>query len=422
MPLQTATLDLFLTEMVRVLFPFLHHLIALFFFTAPLRKRERIASRYFFAIIGCLLLIPVISAIRLSFPHPLVKAATMLLINGFLLFLLIILFKEDRDAHLLIWCGAAASEKLAVQILRLSRIVRGYWDTNDILLIPGLGRLQNMIVYFLIYTALIAVLYFLFGRNDLSEQDEKTKKQITTLSLSSTLALVLFSDVIRQNSLRDPFLYGACLALLCLVCLLILFIRNGITVSGRYRQELQLMTQMIEQERKQYEMIRGNLDYINMKCHDIKHQLSRFQGRLTESEINLLKEAVDLYDASVKTGNEVLDVVVYEMQMLCKEKDISFSCLADGRALTFLSRTHLYSLLHNALGNALEAAETVEEPDKRIISLTTEHLQDQLVIGISNYFSRQPVIEGSSLLTSKKDTAHHGLGIRSMQYITSLYK
>lgn len=85
------------------------------------------------------------------------------------------------------------------------------------------------------------------------------------------------------------------------------------------------MDQVLAENRRQYETMKANIDLVNLRCHDLRHQLDKLQSRLTESEISALREAIDLYDSNVKTGNEVLDVVLYSTMLKCMESGISFT-------------------------------------------------------------------------------------------------
>lgn len=160
------------------------------------------------------------------------------------------------------------------------------------------------------------------------------------------------------------------------------------------------------------------MDVINMRCHDLKHQLDRFSGQLTRQEIESLREAMDFYDSNIKTGCEVLDVVLRASRMRCQKSGIQLTCLADGAALGFMDVRHLYSLFNNALDNAIEASEKLEDPEKRTISVTVARRGSQLDIQVTNYFSGPLPPPGE---TAKSDCARHGFGTMSMRYVAGQY-
>lgn len=126
---------------------------------------------------------------------------------------------------------------------------------------------------------------------------------------------------------------------------------------------------IIRQERESYKRERSAVEVINIKCHDLKHQLRILEKKIDGSELRELKDAVYAYDSVFKTGNNALDAVLYLKSMDCEAKEISITCLADGKLLNFMADSDLYSLFGNILDNAIEAVEHIEDREKRVILL-----------------------------------------------------
>lgn len=73
------------------------------------------------------------------------------------------------------------------------------------------------------------------------------------------------------------------------MALMILIIRKGIFYSSNQEQEMALMSNLLDKEREQFEKSRENIDIINSKCHDLNHQLSKLEGKITDEELLSLK-------------------------------------------------------------------------------------------------------------------------------------
>lgn len=181
------------------------------------------------------------------------------------------------------------------------------------------------------------------------------------------------------------------------------------------------MEQVLHEERKQYQANKENIDIINMKCHDLKHQLTALAGKLTEQEIATLQEAIKIYDSNIRTGNEVLDVILYEKNLICQKENIRLSCIANGEILSFMRTSHIYSLFNNAISNAMEAVRTVENPEKRVISVTVNKVVNAVEICITNYYEGPRTISNGQPATTKENRNQHGFGIMSMKYVVDLY-
>src|SRR5574344_498242 len=87
-----------------------------------------------------------------------------------------------------------------------------------------------------------------------------------------------------------------------------------------------------------------------------------------------------------------------------------------------MEANHIYSLFNNALGNAIEALEKVQDPDKKIIDLSLRQEGDDVIIEISNYFVEAPKLVEGNLVSSKSDASHHGYGAASMKFIFEQYR
>jgi sensor histidine kinase regulating citrate/malate metabolism len=138
------------------------------------------------------------------------------------------------------------------------------------------------------------------------------------------------------------------------------------------KQELELVNLLLEKEHEQYRLSKENIAIINQKCHDLKHQI-RAVRKVTEEErdqyLREVEESISIYESIVQTGNEVLDTILTEKSLYCREKGITISCVADGKLLEFINPMDLYSLFGNALDNSIEAVEQFEEEEKRQIDV-----------------------------------------------------
>lgn len=172
-------------------------------------------------------------------------------------------------------------------------------------------------------------------------------------------------------------------------------------------------------------MAKENIDIINMKCHDLKHQISALK-RIESSEarnqaIGEIEHVVNIYNCLAKTGNSALDLILTEKSLLCEKYKISFTSAVNGEKLNFISDTDMYSLFGNALDNAIENLITEEEQNRRL-ELRVYAEEDMLFVRIENYCSKLLVFaDGFPVTTHKENVEYHGFGMRSMEYIVSKY-
>ncbi len=100
-------------------------------------------------------------------------------------------------------------------------------------------------------------------------------------------------------------------------------------------------------------------------------------------------------------------------------------CIRDrgnGADLGFMQTMDVYSLFGNAVANAVEAVEKLEDPEKKIIDIVSECRGDLVSIHISNYFTGSLQYEDGLPKTGKtQEEGFHGFGMKSMKLIAEKY-
>ncbi|MDY6392415.1 MAG: ATP-binding protein, partial [Bacilli bacterium] len=209
-------------------------------------------------------------------------------------------------------------------------------------------------------------------------------------------------------------------AITCCVCALVIqfYLKKSLALS----KEKQVIENLWDKDKKHYELSKENMEILNIKAHDLKHKLSLFGGKLPEEEIASMKQVIDAYDSHLKTGNDALDVILNEKNNNCLAKKIAFSFLGRGSLLDFMDIMDMYSLLGNALDNAIEAADQIEDPSKRVISMNLEEKGEAVFIVIRNYSSKQlTLVDGLPQSSKAYENGYHGYGIKSMKRLALKY-
>ena len=227
-----------------------------------------------------------------------------------------------------------------------------------------------------------------------------------------------------QNVEESNLLNAFPLFLLQWISAIILYLQNELFRKSSMKQELDLVNLLLQKEQEQYRLSKENIAIINQKCHDLKHQIRAIRKVTDEDRDQYLKEveeSISIYESIVQTGNEVLDTILTEKSLYCREKGITISCVADGKLLQFINPMDLYSLFGNALDNSIEAVEQFEEEEKRQIDVLIHRQQKFLVVNIINPSKDVLALENEMPITTKRDKNLHGFGLRSMKYIVKKY-
>ena len=278
-----------------------------------------------------------------------------------------------------------------------------------------------VIVYIIVYEAM----FILFIK-----KINNTEAIITNFSVVILMGLILIIDVL-VNSIVIYNNDGSGEIVLCAICvyniiccLMLVFIQYFILNTKRLETELYTINQLLIKSEEQYNQSRENMDLINIKCHDLKHQLRK---GLQKKDIPLeyakeLENIIKIYDSAVNTGNDSLNLILNEKSLICRKMDISLKCFADCSKLDFISDVDIYSLFGNAIDNALEAVINIDDKSKRKINVIVKNINDFVSISIENFYQGEIVLSSDGLpISTKKNKNIHGFGLKSIQMLVEKY-
>ncbi len=217
------------------------------------------------------------------------------------------------------------------------------------------------------------------------------------------------------------FLYYLCALLYTLITYVVLLV---ISQLAYYRRNSEDMQNFIHNKMQYYQMSRDGITSLQIKCHDLKHQIAAIRTR-TEKEnfdkyLDRLEDSIIEYGTVVECGNETINVVLTEKNILCTTSGVKFSYMLDGSLFNFMSEMEIYSLFGNALDNALESCSKVNDPEKRVISLKAVARGNMVVLHVENPFEQALTMVDGIPQTTKQGFGH-GFGLRSIRSIAEKY-
>ena len=271
----------------------------------------------------------------------------------------------------------------------------------------------------LVYPFYLWLFVRLVRRHSLADISEP---QIILVALAVVATVIGLDVVVKSLGASTLGLEAYLMARLAhgVLCGFTLFSEQKILAARQLATEREVERRMAAERERQYQLSRKNIDAINVKCHDIKHQIRSLAdgGRVADGRaLEDLAAEIAIYDSTVKTGNPALDVILTEKGLVCSGEKITLAVIADGRALECLEPQEIYSLFGNALDNAIVAARGIEEPERRLISLNVRRSGTMCVINVENSCDAAPAFRDGVPVTTKADAGSHGFGTRSMRGI-----
>lgn len=192
------------------------------------------------------------------------------------------------------------------------------------------------------------------------------------------------------------------------------------------QQEISAIRNILNLQYMQYRESQENIDLINHKYHDLKHQI-RVIREESDSErrnayLDEIENGIRRYEAEYKTGNSVLDTVLTGKGDKCFKYGITMTVVADGTLLSHIAVMDLCTIFGNALDNAIEYEVLVPEKDKRLIHVTVSLKFNMVCIVVENFYEGNLQSAAGELPeTTKADKRYHGYGLKSIRSTVEKY-
>ena len=191
------------------------------------------------------------------------------------------------------------------------------------------------------------------------------------------------------------------------------------------RRDTEITEQLLKLSEQKHDLTQENIEIINRKCHDLKHQLEALGSAPADADraeyLDEIKNSVLIYDSSIRTGNEALDIVLMEKKLLFSQLGFDFTYMHDGARLNFMKRSDVFTLFGNALDNSMESLRE-EAPENRVLHVSVGGTGNIVNIFFENYCGKELQFEDGLPVSTKEKNGYHGFGMKSIRYIVQKYK
>ena len=258
--------------------------------------------------------------------------------------------------------------------------------------------------------------YFIFKKYASINKQFHINKIITVLFIIAQFAILLISPALSPKVIPNKYLFGVSLGVFCfyIISLSMIFV---LSFANETKLRMNQLNKIITASMKEYEITKENIEIINQKCHDMRHQIRVAQqnGNLNAEFVDDTLKSINIYDCKTKTGNDILDVIITNTKLRCNANNIDFNVIVDGKLMSFMREDYLISLFSNLLENATNYEIRVKDKEKRKILLKVYSWKSFIKIHCENYYTNDVYEE------EKKNENYHGFGIQSMKTIIEKY-
>ena len=292
------------------------------------------------------------------------------------------------------------------------------------------GELLKWVELILVYAVIFTMLALmeLNLKKDLEELHITRRELLVVIIIAASVFAMSNLSYLDQNGLFSGTFVMDIFIIRTLVDL------SGIAVLYAYhvqvkeiqiRFEKETLHNIMEMQYKNYQLSKENIDMVNQKYHDLKHQINllktqAYVGKST-SYLEKMEREIRVYETQNKTGNQILDAVLTNKAMICQNKEIELKFIVDGGALSFMEDMDVSALFGNMLDNAIESAEKQREKQKRLIWLYVTKEKQFVRIRTENYCDEKIQFKNGMPVTTKKDRRLHGYGMKSIKSTVEKY-
>ncbi len=333
-------------------------------------------------------------------------AAVSLICYIFLILLSIVCFEESLWTILFTASSGYIAQDLAGSFKTVFRQI------------TVIGKLSEMkfgiiTVDVICYGFVYLLLFFLFRPFVKNREDNFDNKIKAVFSVLILLVCVGMARLTQDNLSRNQLSVLAESMYQILIDGFILALQFGVMERAKLNQHVEVMRELVHQQRAQYEASKESAQLINEKYHDLKHLLKSFRGTVPQEQLDKLKASIAAYERPANSGNEVLDVLLAEKMGICNQRNIVLTCSLGQTDFSFIEELDLYSLFQNMLTNAINAVSVLPEDSERFIVLSASRDGNMLTIHMENPCEEQIVFK-EGLPVTKDDPSYHGFGMKSM--------
>lgn len=285
----------------------------------------------------------------------------------------------------------------------------------------GMGLICKFFAFFLIF----------FVSKKIGKIDLGVSGGLSALLIIQPIATVFVTLVI----LKCTYELESIPAILFSAVAILMIAANLVTLFLIYRQKdyveskarLSFANEQIKNQLTHYEELYRYQSEIRTFRHDIKNKLLSVSGLLadgqTQSAIDAIKGEVDFLDEAnngiINSGNPAIDAVLQSKLTIAESKGITLDYSVKISDKINVDLLELGVLIGNALDNAIEAAEGLENGTDKTIFASIITMGGRIVVSVENPVKAE--VDTKHIGTAKADKLNHGYGLKSIKTIAQKY-
>jgi len=287
---------------------------------------------------------------------------------------------------------------------------------------------------FIFYSTMSKLLYFIsvyiISKISVKEKSETNLNTILLLSffpLGTVITMLASSFIYGNYNLTDTLRILLIISniIMLLSNMIVFYVHEQTIKANKTNTELLLTQQKEENTSDYYNLLKQQNENSKVLIHDItKHlnsikMLSSNENIDINSYINYIIDDFNIINPVDYCSNALLNLITYRYSATCKNENIKFDINIQNAKLDFMNEPDITALFDNLLENAIEAA---KQADEKSIDFSIDIRNTNfLVVCVTNSSNKKPLVVNGNIITSKKDSDLHGIGMKSIKRVVKKY-
>lgn len=210
---------------------------------------------------------------------------------------------------------------------------------------------------------------------------------------------------------------------------MVMFLDGVIAREKEEKKNLTVQNELVQMQLRNQNEIEAVYHEIRAIRHDMNGHLYAISGYLQGNECEKAQEYIRKIIGEVgrleicQSGNSTIDSLIGSKTALARKYGIKVETDISVLESVKIRDEHLVTILANLYDNAIDACLKIEEWDRRYIRIKINIINQNLMIVFENSAIRPEQGEkgGTVWFTTKKDTLHHGFGLKNIDRTVKLY-
>ena len=336
-------------------------------------------------------------------------------------------FCFDEKPALILFASVAANAAMSVSTSLYAIWVEAFDLTSIYFTMYSGADAWSFVSFYLTHAVVIVLTWLLFAR-PFAHAHKDFGKLINKFILGVYVMYALFTAAVSGSQFFNMSLMGIDSVAIPVIfngfsaffAVFVLFVQRFNLFWIKDVQQQEAAQSFHHHYKQRIDKQQSNMTLIDEKLNQIKDLLhTKLENSVGTELLDELQNAIELFDSSIQTGNDALDLLFTQKTMPLKALHIQTSAMIEGKALSFMDVADINVFFGNAIDNALDYLSKIDEA-KRFLRISTYRNHSLLFVRIENY-CEDDLSFGKDGLPRSSNDALPGYGTQSIKSIAVKY-